>query len=98
MLTYSSVSTNICEIGAIVCKKNWLKVDLELKNSFWKTQNFGVRSSGEVCTRAGSYVDGPSARAAEFMLERGFDVTSTFAGPKGPLEPGSPRSSGDPVF
>ena len=58
----------------------------------------GARSSGEVDARAGSYVDRPSVRAAEFALEHDFDVTSTFAGPKGPLERGSPRSSRDPVF
>ena len=58
----------------------------------------GSRSSGEVDAEAGSYVDRPSARAAELTPERDFDVTSIFAGLKGPFERGSPRSSGDPVF
>ena len=58
----------------------------------------GVRLSGEVHARAGSHVERPSARAPEFAIERKFNITSTFAGLKGLLEQGSPRSSGDPVF
>ena len=51
-----------------------------------------------VPARAGSYVDRHSASAAEFTLEHEFDITSTLAGLLGPLERGSPRSSGDPIF
>ncbi|KAF5946084.1 hypothetical protein HYC85_016312 [Camellia sinensis] len=46
----------------------------------------GVRSSGEVHARAGSLVVRPSAKAPEFAIERKYDITSTFAGLKGPLE------------
>ena len=60
--------------------------------------NMDVRSSGEVHAQAGSHVERPSARAPESTIEHKFDITSTFAGLKGPLERGSPRSSGDHVF
>ena len=46
------VSTNICEIGAMLCKKCWLRVGFELKNTIWETQNFDVRSSGVMAARA----------------------------------------------
>ena len=38
----------------------------------------GIRSSGEVHARVGSYVDRPSARVPDFTLERNFDASSTF--------------------
>ena len=58
----------------------------------------GVRLSEEVYARAGNHVERPSARAPECTIEREFDISSTFAGHKGPLERGSPCSSGVPVY
>ena len=49
----------------------------------------GSRSSGEVDSRAGSYVDRPSTREAELTPERIFHATSIFTGLNGPLELGS---------
>ena len=54
--------------------------------------------AGYFTLERGSFVDRPSTRALYLTLERIFHATSTFAGLKGPLERGSPRSSRDSIF
>ena len=83
---------------------------LNSKNSSGISRKFDVRSSGETaaqvwisCSRhflqkVWCPLERPSARVSECTLERKFGIASTFAGLLGPLERGSPRSSGDPVF
>ena len=52
ILHWCHVSMCIFEIWAITCMFCWLKFELELKNSIWKTQIFDVRSSGGIDARA----------------------------------------------
>ena len=72
------VSANICEVGAILCRKCGWKVELELKISIWKTQIFDGRASGGRADLTGkscsqhflqSWV---SARAGYLTREQGF--------------------------
>lgn len=109
------VSTCICEVWTIMCKKSWFECWIWAQEQFWIFQNLWCslergkrRSSGKfgllvflqtwTSARAGSHVVKLSARVPDFTLERENDVTSIFAGLRGPLERGSPRLSRGLLF